>query len=653
MAIPPHDTTNDTMGTGFSTGFRGTTTARSMKGISTTPTTPPKIKLTNTKINNGSGSLSVLNLSSRALDPYERELLGLGLTYVPTVSSQKFSSEQLKLDFLKLRDTYMTSYTKSASRAALNTLDRVTQTISQALLSIHCHASRDNLGPQLRKALGRLKEDNSIIISRADKGDQVVVMDTTHYTQLAWQHLRDPNVYERLDRDPTEEMTKNFNNYLEQTLKDGIINDEVAESLRLPSTIEIQTIYFVPKTHKTPLKVRPIVSSTNGPTSRASAYLDRILQPFMRQVPSYVRNSMDIISLLEKETFPATSLLATLDVESLYTNISHTRAINTFTRLLQAHPAFIFLLDLLRYVLFNNIFTFDGEIFRQTCGLAMGTKLAPALATLVLAEMEEEFLAHQNTKPLVWKRYIDDILLVWPTGRRELEQFLSDINNVDPHFKFTSTVSKTQTTFLDVTIFKAPSSYAKEGKLKTRIYYKTTNTFAYTRAESDWETKIFKAIVKGEGIRLLRNTGSKRMFYRLKQNLIKSFRKRGYSHRVLAPLRALQYAHRPRYLGKRLDRRKVPRPLPIVTKYFPFKENVTKIIKDLWKDIYDDPTLPYLLPSSPFVVFSHHPNLRMILSYKRRQFGSSPINLQPIQVFKMARFNRPRKPEDRRGRPKN
>ena len=71
----------------------------------------------------------------------------------------------------------------------------------------------------------------------------MVVMDATHYTQLAWQHLRDPKVYERLNRDPTEEMIKTFNNYLEQSLTDGIIEDEVAESLRLPSSTEIQTIY--------------------------------------------------------------------------------------------------------------------------------------------------------------------------------------------------------------------------------------------------------------------------------------------------------------------------------------------------------------------------------------------------------------------------
>ena len=87
---------------------------------------------------------------------------------------------------------------------------------------------------------------------------------------------------------------------------------------------------------------------------------------------------------------------------------------------------------------------------------------------------------------------------------------------------------------------------------------------------------------------------------------MKSVRKRGYSNLVLTPLRVLKHAYRPRYLGKRSDRKKVPRPLPIVTKYFPFRDNVSRIIKGIWKDIYDNPTLPYFLPSLPFVVFAHH-----------------------------------------------
>ena len=72
----------------------------------------------------------------------------------------------------------MTSYTKSASRAAINNLDRVTQNISQALLEVHCRNSKDNLGHQPRRALERLKQDNTLVISWADKGDQVVVVVT-------------------------------------------------------------------------------------------------------------------------------------------------------------------------------------------------------------------------------------------------------------------------------------------------------------------------------------------------------------------------------------------------------------------------------------------------------------------------------------------
>ena len=97
----------------------------------------------------------------------------------------------------------------------------------------------------------------------------------------------------------------------------------------------------------------------------------------------------------------------------------------------------------------------------------------------------------------------------------------------------------------------------------------------------------------------LKHTTTKRIFYRLNANLIQSFRKRGYNNHVLTPLRALKHTP-PTLFGKRSDRRKVPRPLPIVTKYFPFKDNINKIIKGIWKEIYDDPTLPYDLPSPPF-----------------------------------------------------
>ena len=61
-----------------------------------------------------------------------------------------------------------------------------------------------------------------------------------------------------------------------------------------------------------------------------------------------------------------------LDIEFLYTNISHRLASETFSRRISTHPKFVLLLDLLKFVLTNNVF--------------QGTLLAPALATIVIAD---------------------------------------------------------------------------------------------------------------------------------------------------------------------------------------------------------------------------------------------------------------------------
>ena len=97
--------------------------------------------------------------------------------------------------------------------------------------------------------------------------------------------------------------------------------------------------------------------------------------------PIYIENSIEVINRLQELVLPKIAILASLDIESLYTNITHKLAIATFTRRFRSHPKFVFLLDLLRFVLFNNVLEFDDHFFKQTCGIAMGASLAPALAT--------------------------------------------------------------------------------------------------------------------------------------------------------------------------------------------------------------------------------------------------------------------------------
>ena len=54
----------------------------------------------------------------------------------------------------------------------------------------------------------------------------------------------------------------------------------------------------------------------------------------------------------------------------------------------------------------------------------MGTKMAVAFANIFMAKVETEILNQSALKPLVWKRFVDDIFSLWNTTREEITQFV-------------------------------------------------------------------------------------------------------------------------------------------------------------------------------------------------------------------------------------
>ena len=68
--------------------------------------------------------------------------------------------------------------------------------------------------------------------------------------------------------------------------------------------------------------------------------------------------------------------------------------------------------ELAKVVLKNNIFEFDEKTFKQKCGTAIGTKFSPPFAILFIADFEEKMLERYEKKPMIWWRYIDDIIFI-------------------------------------------------------------------------------------------------------------------------------------------------------------------------------------------------------------------------------------------------
>ena len=80
--------------------------------------------------------------------------------------------------------------------------------------------------------------------------------------------------------------------------------------------------YTQPTLHKERNPGRPVISTLTCHTSKIWEYIDYHLQPIIKQIPSYVKDTSEFLSKLKaKETVPGNSCLVPLDVKSLYTNI--------------------------------------------------------------------------------------------------------------------------------------------------------------------------------------------------------------------------------------------------------------------------------------------------------------------------------------------
>ena len=64
----------------------------------------------------------------------------------------------------------------------------------------------------------------------------------------------------------------------------------------------------------------------------------------------------------------------------------------------------------------------------------------------------DKFVYTYSPKPILWKRYIDDIFMIWPHGQETLNTFVEHLNNSHKTIKFKTETSRSHVNFLDITV---------------------------------------------------------------------------------------------------------------------------------------------------------------------------------------------------------
>ena len=365
---------------------------------------------------------------------------------------------------------------------------------------------RPNITHLERRAINTLKRNPNIYINKADKGSNITILDKDKYISEGEDHLSNPDTYTAIPLDPSPDLAARIRAYAKALFNSGFIDQTEMTFLTPKNPVKTQAVYFLRKIHKTPHQIRPIVSGINGPTCNISAFLDYFFKPLLPSIPSYLKDTNQLLATLKTLHLdqPENTLLVTMDINAMYPSIPQDEGIQTLLKYDQLLPfPKIVTTRLLNFILKENYFSFNQTIYHQTKGVAMGTPIAPTFANFFMHDLEQRFFTTQSHLPLLYKRYIDDIFIVWTHGEEAFNQFFQSFNSFHPNITFTSNKSTTSVNFLDITIFKSTTN---PHQLQSKLYSKPTASFQYIHYTSNHPKSTKLSIIYGEALRILRNT---------------------------------------------------------------------------------------------------------------------------------------------------
>ena len=190
--------------------------------------------------------------------------------------------------------------------------------------------------------------------------------------------------------------------------------------------------------------------------------------------------------------------MVSFDVESLSTNVPIDAAVQAALQRLENDPSLADrttltpaqIGDLLTFVLRSTYFQYNGSIYEQKDGAAMGSPVSAVIANLYMESFEEQAITTSSYKPTIWKRYVGDTFTILDRG--SVDDFLQHLNNQQPSIRFTmETENNNKLAFLDTAVSREP-----DGRLTTSVYRKPTHTDQYLAYDSHHPQSVKRGIVK-------------------------------------------------------------------------------------------------------------------------------------------------------------
>lgn len=412
----------------------------------------------------------IKNLSNVDFDDDELDILRLGLKHIIKTPLSESDILELSVEIDVLIE--LITNNSNVKKSLRNDMFILLHDFKSNLKKVNKYITNSSF-----TVLKRIKDkirDRDLILSKADKGNCLVILNKHDYINKVESFLSDNN-FTVVNVSPfnsfirkTSNMVKHFSSFFEEN------NAPFNLLLSNPS---VPRLYGLPKIHKEGNPIRPVVSFTNTPTSNISSFVYNLIKSLTNFRPKFgVVNSIDLVNKLTSIQLPQHYLIVSFDVTNLFTTVPKAEAVGIVGNLLRtkdiSENKIVDILSLLNFCLSQDFFMFNNKMYKQPDGLAMGSCLSPFLADIFMDYLENQFiLSNNNNEILHWFRYVDDCLCILNCDHVGAENLLNKLNIIHPKISFTLEIEQSQKlNFLDLTIFK------NDNKLEFSIYRKPTQT---------------------------------------------------------------------------------------------------------------------------------------------------------------------------------
>ena len=555
-----------------------------------------KLKSIVSKIKEGN---TVVNLSNVEVPDAAYIFLSKGLGFVP---SQKVNPQDLKYDMTEFirklewrtffkanpeletnndpsgglhRNIKVSGFTHPSFTTPL--LEEVKTKLQGWVANHKASNPKPNLFPlELRgkKWLMDKIKDETIFITKADKGGATLIMNFADVKTAIETELFNNNKFTKLERSAEEQLgfvkhevrslavhmeERKFITANDKTLITGL-NHNNRPKLAPEYKPESPYAYPLFKIHKLSIsdiknkKIPPnrlVHASKFGPLYRmekwCSPYLTNISRDYCKE--EFILDTGDLIKNMEqlnhsKSLENENVNLFTLDVEKLYPSIQPELALQAIHETLSADKTtdkktknaiemFIKLSFEHSYVTYKN------ECYKSKVGIPTGGSLSRQIADIFLhwilfVKMTPKLSLIQAIR--FWKRFIDDVVGIWRGTRRSFDNFVKQLNAETMKFGIRFPVNEVQFGKA-VHVLDLWASLDDNNRVQYRGYIKPTDAKRYLNRMSSHPQSVFNSIPFSQFLRTLRNNSNDETRKMELDQCLKHFVASGYNAEKLQTLK--------------------------------------------------------------------------------------------------------------------